>query len=162
MKVASVMAAVLLAGCSHYSMSSGLVGGIRTVAIPTAENDTPEERIAETLTERISDAFVEDGRLRVVDEETADAVLILRLRSLEDRPFTFTAQEETEQYRFRVFIDAVLQKTADQSLLLELEGMEGWGIYDATLPEEEGREVAIVSGLDMVIEEVVDRTTASW
>ena len=162
MKVASVMAAVLLAGCSHYSMSSGLVGGIRTVAIPTAENDTPEERIAETLTERISDAIVEDGRLRVVDVETADAVLILRLRSLEDRPFTFTAKEETEQYRFRVFIDAVLQKSEDQSLLLEMEGMEGWGTYDASLPEEEGRDVAIVSGLDMVIEEVVDRTTASW
>lgn len=160
--LAAAILAILLCGCSHYSMTSGLVGGIRTVAIPTAENDTPEERIAETLTERISDAFVEDGRLRVVDEETADAVLILRLRSIDDRPFTFTAQEETEQYRFRVFVDAALQKTADQSALLELEGMEGWGTYDATLPEDEGRDVAIVAGLDMIIEEVVDRTTASW
>ena len=154
--------ALLLVGCAHYSSSGGLVGGIRTVAIPTAENDTPEERIAESLTERISDAFVEDGRLRVVDEETADAVLVLRLRSLEDRPFTFTAQEETEQYRFRLFIDAVLRKTADQSSLLELDRMEGWGTYDASLPEEEGRDLAIASGLDMVIEEVVDRVTASW
>ncbi len=160
--MAALMAAAVLCCCAHYSMSSGLIGGIRTVAIPTAENDTPEERIAESLTERISDAFVEDGRLRVVDEETADAVLVLRLRSLEDRPFTFTAQEETEQYRFRIFIDAVLQKTVDQRSLLELEGMEGWGTYDATLPEEEGRDVAIESGLDMVIEEVVDRVTASW
>ena len=40
--------------------------------------------------------------------------------------------------------------------------MEGWGTYDAALPEEEGRDVAIESGLDMVIEEVVDRVTASW
>ena len=30
--------ALLLVGCAHYSSSGGLVGGIRTVAIPTAEN----------------------------------------------------------------------------------------------------------------------------
>ena len=158
------LAAVLAlpTSCARYSTSSGLVGGIRTVAIPTAENDTPEERIAETLSERVSDAFFEDGRLRVVDEETADAVLVLRLKSVEDRPFTFTAEEETEQYRFRVFIDAVLQRAADQSALLELQGLEGWGTYDSALPDEEGRDLAIEAGLDMVIEEIVDRTTASW
>ena len=155
-------ALALAATCSHYSTTSGLIGGIRTVAIPTAENDTPEERIAETLSERIIDAFFEDGRLRVVDEETADAVLVLRLKSVEDRPFTFTAEEKTEQYRFRVFIDAVLQRAADQSALLELQGLEGWGTYNSDDDDEEGRDLAIEAGLDMVIEEIVDRTTASW
>ena len=153
-----------LGACAHYSTSSGLVGGIRSVAIPVAENDTAEDRIAETLSERISEAFTVDGRLRVVDEGSADALLLLRLVALEDRPVDWTPEEVTEQYRFRVWIEAELVRTSDESSLLDLESLEGWGTYDADVPDEdeEGRDPAVEAGLDMVIEEIVDRTTASW
>jgi hypothetical protein len=153
---------IAVTGCAHYSTSSGLVGGIRSVAIPEAENRTAEELVSEALTERTSTAFTTDGRLRVVDRESADGMLVLRLTALEDRPFTFTAEEETEQYRFRVWVDAVLLKTEDDSELLKLKDLEGWGTYDAATADEDGRDVAIGAALDMVIEEIVDRTTASW
>ena len=153
---------VVVPGCAHYSTSSGLIGGIRSVAIPDAENATAEELVSEALSARASDAFTTDGRLRVVDQESADGLLLLRLAALEDRPFTFTAQEETEQYRFRVWVDATLLKSEDDSELLKLQGLEGWGTYDAAIPDEDGRDVAIAAALDMVIEEIVDRTTASW
>ena len=153
-----------LVACANYSTSSGLVGGIRSVAVPAAENETAEERVAEILSERISEAFTVDGRLRVVDEESADALLLLRLVALEDRPFDWTTEEVTEQYRFRVWIEAELVRTSDESSLLDLESLEGWGTYDAAVPDEdeEGRDPAVEAGLDMVIEEIVDRTTASW
>ena len=157
-----VAVSCILTACAHYSSSTGLIGGIRTVAIPTAENDTAEERIADLLSERATDGFAEDGRLRVVDEESADAVLGLHLRRIVDRPFTYTATEETEQYRIQLSVAAVLTKISDQSPLLELEDLSGWGTYDAQLPDEEGREPAIEAALDMIIEEIVDRTTASW
>ncbi|SVD70570.1 uncharacterized protein METZ01_LOCUS423424, partial [marine metagenome] len=60
--------ALLLVGCAHYSSSGGLVGGIRTVAIPTAENETSEVDVGQRLSDRVTDAFLADGRLRVVDE----------------------------------------------------------------------------------------------
>ncbi|MBT4498247.1 MAG: hypothetical protein HOC74_11020 [Gemmatimonadetes bacterium] len=151
-----------LQGCAHYSTSGGMIGGIRSVAFPVAENETAEFGIGEQLSERITDAFTRDGQLRVIDEESADAVMYLRIQKLDDLPFTYTAAEVTEQYRFRVYIDADLVRTADAEKLLELESLEGWGTYDATLPDEEGRTVAVEGALDMVIEEVVDRTTSSW
>ena len=176
---------LIIAGCAHYSTSSGLIGGIRSIAIPQAENATAEELVSESLTERATDAFTTDGRLKVVDEESADGLLLLRLSNLEDRPFTFTAQEETNQYRVRLWVDVILLKTEEDSELLELEALEGWGTYDADADDEAGRDidvsdggadvsggnvqsegigrnVAIESALDMVIEEVVDRTTATW
>ena len=158
----SLLCLGLLVGCAHYSTSSGLIGGIRSVAIPVAENETAEFDIADLLTERIGEMFTRDGQLRVVDEESADAVMYLRVVSLDDRPFTYTAAEETEQYRFRIYIDAQLLKAADESPLLELKRLEGWGTYDASLADEEGRDQAVEAALDMVIEEIVDRTTASW
>lgn len=154
--------AVWPAGCAHYSTSAGLVGGIRSVAIPTAENETAEVDIAQRLTDRVSDAFLADGRLRVIDQESADALLLLHLERLEDEPFTFTAAEVTEQYRFRLFARAVLERAQGGAQLLEIDRLVGWGTYDATLPDEEGREPAIEAAMAMIIEEIIDRTTASW
>ena len=154
--------AVVLGGCAYYSTSGGLIGGIRTVGIPVAENQSAEFAVAERLTERAGDAYAEDGRLRVVDEESADALMQLEVLSVDDRPFTYTAAEQTEQYRFAVRVAAELVRVADGEVLLELVGLEGWGTYDAALGEEEGREPAVDRALDMVIEELVDRTTAGW
>ncbi len=155
---------LLLGACSHYSTSAGLVGGIRTVAIPTAENGTPEVDIAQRLTDQVTEAFLQDGRLRVVDEESADALLLLRLDRLEDEHHTFTVAEVMEQYIFRLFAAALLERSSDGSELLEIESLVGWGTYDAALPDDddEGRDQAVEAAMAMIIEEIVDRTTASW
>jgi hypothetical protein len=160
--VTSLVIALVVVGCTHYSSSGGLVGGIRTVAIPTAENETSEVDVGQRLSDRVTDALIADGRLRVVDEESSDALLLLRVQRLEDEPFTFTVTEVTEQYRFRLFTSAVLERTADGSELLDLGQLVGWGTYDATLSEEEGRDPAVDTAMDMITEEIVDRTTASW
>ena len=65
------------------------------------------------MTERTVDAYAEDGRLRVIDEESADALLQLEVVSVEDRPFTYTAAEQTEQYRFTVEVAAELVRAVD-------------------------------------------------
>ena len=119
--------------------------------------------MAQRLTERAVDAFLADSRLRVVDEESADALLLLRVTELEDEPFTYTAGEVTEQYRYRLFVEVTLER-AGGSVLLEMGRLSGFGTYDAALPDEDeqGREPAIDKAMDMVIEEIVDRTTASW
>ena len=150
-------------GCAHYSTTAGLVGGIRTVAIPTAGNQTAEVDVAQRLTERAVDAFLADSRLRVVDEESADALLFLRVTELEDEPFTYTAGEVTEQYRYRLSVEVTLERTGG-SVLLEMGRLSGFGTYDAALSDEDeqGREPAIDKAMDMVIEEIIDRTTASW
>ena len=132
------------------------------MAIPLAENDTAEERIADLLSERTTYGFAEDGRLRVVDEESAEAVLGLQLRRIVDRPFTYTAAEQTEQYRIQLTVTAALSRSSDQSMLLELDDLSGWGTYDAELPDEDGRDPAIEAALDMIVEEIVDRMTATW
>ena len=154
--------ALLGSGCAHYSMSAGLVGGIKSVAIPTATNETSEVDVGQRLADRATDAFLADGRLRVVDEGSADALLLLCIERFEDEPFTFTAAEVTEQYRFRLFASAMLERSNDGSELLEIERLVGWGTYDAALADDEGREPAVEAAMDMIIEEIVDRTTASW
>jgi hypothetical protein len=162
MRLSNLLPLLLLAACAHYSTTAGIAGGIRSVAIPVAQNDTPEAGIAEELTEKLSRAFAADGRLRVVDEGSADASLRLRITAVEDRPFTYTAAEETQQYRFKLTLDAELLRADDHRQALDARGLTGWGTYEAGLSEAEGRRGAVAAALDMVVAELVDRATAGW
>lgn len=152
----------LASGCAYYSTSGGLVGGIRSIGVPVAESLTAEFDLAEGLSERAIEGYTRDGRLRVVDEESADALLQLVVVSVEDKPFTYTSSEQTEQYRFAIRVRGELVRVFDEEVLLDFAPIEGWGTYDATLADAEGRDLAIVKALDMVVEELIDRSTASW
>jgi len=148
--------------CAYYSTSGGLVGGIRSIGVPTAESQTAEFDIAEGLSERAIEGYTRDGRLRVVDEENADALLQLVVVAVEDKAFTYTSSEQTEQYRFSIRVRGELVRVTDEEMLLEFPPIEGWGTYDASLADAEGRDLAVEKALDMVVEELVDRSTASW
>ncbi len=161
-KISVALAVLCLGGCAYYSTSGGLLGGVRSIGIPVADNQTSEFAVAERLTELADSLYTENGQLRVVDEESADALLQLNVISIEDRPFTYTTAEQTEQYRFAVLVAAQLVRVADGAVLLTLSELAGWGTYDAALAEEEGRDPAVERALDMVLAELVDRTTAGW
>ena len=161
--LALALLAVGASGCAYYTTSEGMVGGIRSVAVPLAANETAEADLAEALTERVETTFARDGRLRVVDEASAEAVLRLTVLSVDDAPYTFTAGETTEQYRFRVSVRAKLERLdGEGAALLELPRLEGWGTYSATAPDAEGRDPAVTTALDMVIRELLDRASSSW
>lgn len=158
----AALACWCFSGCAYYSTSGGLVGGIRSIGVPVAESQTAEFDIAEDLSERAIEGYTRDGRLRVVDEESADALLQLVVVSVEDKPFTYTSSEQTEQYRFAIRVRGDLVRVLDEEVLLDFAPIEGWGTYDATLADAEGRDIAIEKALDMVVEELIDRSTASW
>ena len=162
--IRAALAALCIGGCAYHSTSGGLLGGIRSIGIPVADNQTSEFAVAERLTELADSLYTEDGQLRVVDEESADALLQLNVISIEDRPHTYTTTtaEETEQYRFAVLVAAELVRVEDGEVLLALAALEGWGTYDAASAEEKGRDPAVERALGMVLEELVDRTTAGW
>ena len=160
--IRAALVALCIGGCAYYSTSGGLLGGIRSIGIPVADNQTAEFAVAERLTERADSLYTENGQLRVVDEESADALLQLNVISIEDRPHTYTRAEQTEQYRFAVLVEAELVRVEDGEVLLALDDLEGWGTYDPAQAEEDGRDSAVEQALDMVLEELVDRTTAGW
>ena len=47
-------------------------------------------------------------------------------------------------------------------MLIDFAPIEGWATYDAALSDAEGRDLAVGKALEMVVEELVDRSTSSW
>ena len=98
--------------------------------MPVAESRVAEFDLAEALSEQTVEAYARDGRLRVVDEESADALLELVVLNIEDRPFTYTASEQTEQYRFLLSVRGRLVRSLDEEVLIDFAPIEGWATYE--------------------------------
>ena len=153
---------VRFAGCAYYSTSAGMIGGIQTIGIPVAESLTAEFVIAERLSERAVELYIEDGRLRVVDQDGADAILYLTVTSIIDEPFTYSASDQTEQYRLSMRINGKLVKVSRQQTLKEFDSIEGWATYVSSSNQDESRDQAIDKSIDMEVQELIDTSTSSW
>ncbi|MEE3233523.1 MAG: hypothetical protein VX294_05095 [Candidatus Latescibacterota bacterium] len=153
---------VRFAGCAYYSTSVGMIGGIQEIGIPVAESLTAEFVIAERLSERAVELYDQDGRLRVVDQGGADAILYLTVLSITDEPFTYSASEQTEQFRLSMKINGKLISVGSEQTLKEFDSIEGWATYVSGSNQDESRDQAIDKSIDMVVQELIDTSTSSW
>jgi hypothetical protein len=53
------------------------------------ENETLRYDLEETFTKAVIDAFIEDNRLKVVDEKSADAVLLVTIQTFVRTPYSY-------------------------------------------------------------------------
>ena len=146
-----LLALFLTTGC-YYATPSSFLGGINSIGIPPPSNQTSEQSVADSLTEMSLRAFSQEGRLRIADEEGADAILYLDILSVEDR-FHPSAQS-VDQYRFSVVVSVEI-KAFEGSVLLKQYEARGWGTYE----EDAEREQAIGKAVRMIVRDIIDRST---
>lgn len=98
-----VLSIVGFVGCG-YRIGSILPVDIKTVAVPTFKNLTPEPGIEVGVTNQIINQFQIDGTLRVVEESEADVRLDGELVEYRREPLRFTGRDfrEVSEYRLRL------------------------------------------------------------
>ena len=127
------------------------------------ENRKPEYGITDQLTDGIIEALVEDGTLKVVDESNADSVIRGTIIDVQDSPFTYTASEEAVQYRVSLFVELSYYDVKKKKIIWQEKALEGWGVYEASSGASfEERQKGIDSAINMLMDEIVDRTVAGW
>lgn len=147
---------LLLCGCAYYSTSATGGGGFRTVAVPLLENESFEPEIQQALTDSLIRAFVDDGALRVVDEDRADIVLRGTIVEVREDPFTYG--DRADQYQITVFLDMSCYDTRKKKVLWEEARLKGYGIYSAAAQREAARQEGLGAAFEILTRDVVDRT----
>lgn len=149
----------MLHGCM-YSFKGSLPPHIKSVAIPLFENQTAEYRINETITDILTQQFLEAGILRVTDEKSADSVLEGVVTSINDAPLTYTAGEQVEEYKVTIGLKVTwYDKIQDKDRLDRT--FSGWGAYDAdqaNVTRDDGIEEAI----SKITDDIINAITANW
>ena len=127
----SVLCACLLSGCGFYSFTGSIPPHIKSISIPLFTNETSEFGIAEEITDEVTDVFIDENVLKVVDEENTDSILRGIIRQVTDSPYTYSEVEEVTEYRFSLAIDVEWYDVANEEVLLK-KTYSGWGSYSLT------------------------------
>lgn len=147
-----------------YTFKTSLPGHIRTVRIPVFQNETLEPILEEELTTALTERFVRDNQLRVVQED-ADAVLEGTITGYEDRVFGFDAQQKADEYLVVITVDLALRDRVKNKELWREENLRGVASYfpgtsDQNTPgtEAEAKRAAIAQIVDLTL----SRTFEGW
>ncbi|MEE9166302.1 MAG: LPS assembly lipoprotein LptE [Candidatus Neomarinimicrobiota bacterium] len=126
--LSTVFTVGLLTGCGFYSFTGSIPPHIKSIGIPLFVNETPEFGIAESMTDEVTEVFIEENVMRVVDEENSDSILRGTIKKITDAPYTYTVEEEVSEYRFSVIIEVEWYDAVTDKTVLKKE-YSGWGPY---------------------------------
>lgn len=137
---------LLVSGCGYALVGQGsLPDHIKTIAIPTFENITLEEGLEEVITQAVIDEYVRGGKVRLVSEVQADAILRGTIRSYNaDEVVTYNDQNEPSSYKLIIKVDIELKDLVKDEILwttAELaENADFKGGPDVNITEQEENE----------------------
>lgn len=165
--VACAAAVLVLVGCGYRPLGHGdlsaLPTSLKTIAIGPLKNRTLRPSIQLALTDALIQRFGTDGRVRMVEAATADAVLEGTIDGFAVDPLAFDPATDTAR-RARLSItfsftvrdrikDAVLLRDAVVAVAY---AMAGPGIASTRLGEDEAMRRAIADLAGQVVNRIVE------
>ena len=165
--VACISLLLMLAGCGYRPLGSGDVSSlpatVRTIAIGTVKNRTLRPTIQPALKEALIRRFATDGRMRVVEEGAAAALLEGAIEGFGEEPLAFDARADTaRRLRVRISFSFTIKDRLKDTVLLR-DGAAGVayliaesGIAATRVAEDEATLRAVADLAEQVVNRVVD------
>lgn len=144
-------------GCG-YSFRSPIPAHLRTVYVPTLQNETREFQLTQQLTERIINEFLTESRLQLVaDEEDADLVVRGTILEYDEEALAYdpgrTANPDVFTRRVLLTVELELEDLVEDEVLWQAGRHVAWGEFNEE--ENEDREVGIERAIEKIAEEIL-------
>lgn len=159
------MALVLLAAsCSSYQLGTTLPPQLRTVYVPTFENEIYEPGVEVDLTNAVITRFRQDGNLKPVGENEADTVVSGKITSWYRRVLGYTGRDEDNVEEYRLYVTAVIvfRELRTGKELISGQAIRGYADFylegDLTSAEEAARPRAYKD----LARNIVDAVVSIW
>jgi hypothetical protein len=156
-----VLLLALLATSCGYSARALLPSHIKRVYIPTFENETTRYGIEQSVTTSVTEAFVADGRLSVVSEGEADAMLRGVIVKYEKGPLTFDRAQTVDEFRLEVTVAVEFEDLRESKLLWKEGGFRAWKSFKEG-EQGAGEDDALDAAIATLASDIVSRTLEGW
>ena len=132
---AMLAAAAVSTGCGYSLAGRGnfLPDYIRTIGIPTFQNQTSYFALAEQVTDKVRAEFIGRGNYKIVPEAAgADAVLIGAITNVSIVPASISPEQQASRYTITVTANVELRDVAKDTVLWTNPSLTVREEYDAT------------------------------
>ncbi|MBW7998041.1 MAG: hypothetical protein FVQ81_16030 [Candidatus Glassbacteria bacterium] len=157
----AVLAAVVVVSCSHYSTSGRLPEHLRTVYIPTFENETAEFYLPQLITDEVTDRFLSEANLRLGESAGADAALSGSVTRYFEEAETFGRGGGLNVSGRRVTIVLKVQFTdrVEGKTLWESGNFSRWVVYE---PDKESEREAAERVVLLLADDMISSVLQQW
>ena len=152
-----------------YTRKVTLPREIKTVHVETFKNKVPlgnvyayEPGLEMKITNAVIRRFHQDGNLKVVEGEKADAILEGDLTSFDQEGTRFSGLERVEEYRIYLVVALRLKDKKTGETIWEEENFSGDASYFVLGPRAVSRGEAVERAIDRLAHNIVDRTVEDW
>ena len=152
---------LLFAGCSHYSTSGRLPAHIKTVYIPTFENDTAEFYLPQLITDEVTERFLSEANLRLGDAEEADAELSGKVRRYFEEAETYGREGglDVSGRRVTIVLDVEFADRVESETLWQNRNFSRWVVYE---PEKESEQEAAGRVVKLLADDLITGILQQW
>lgn len=119
---------MLPAGCGYQLSGTGpgLSKGSSTIAIPVFKNSSPEPGIERSITARVRESFIRDGRLKLVNMQKAYLIFTGIINHYELRPVSFDDNDNVTEYWVIMSIEVKVRNTSNDKYLVNRKFNSKW------------------------------------
>ncbi len=151
-------------GCWYYSFKGTLPPHIKSIAIPSFEDNTAEFELSQIVTEQIKLGFIKEHILELVEKDGAHSILFGTLESISDKPIVYSESETGEsvdEYRVTINVKVEWKDLVEDKQVFQ-KSISGYSEYDPTGASEATREKAIEQAIDNITEDIINAILADW
>lgn len=165
-----VFAAFVLnaSGCG-YTRNASLPQGVKKIYVQTVKNKIPVAKIYAyqpglemLISNNLVRRFNQDGNLKVVGQDDADAVLETDLTAYDQEGLRFNNLETVEEYRLLMTVNFRLKDAKTGRIILEETDFTGDAEYFVSDVRSTAREEASQRAAERLARNIVDRIVEDW
>ncbi|HNX68851.1 MAG TPA: LptE family protein [Candidatus Omnitrophota bacterium] len=169
--VAGILALVVVIGTGGcgYTRKTVLPRNIKTIFVETVKNKIPVEEvyayqqgIEMDITNAVIQRLHQDGNLKVVEKEKADAVLKTDLLAYEQEGLRFTQLESVQEYRLFIVVHLKLVDNKTGDVIWEEPNFTGDNEYYVTDVTSLGEQKASLDAAAKLADNIVNRIVEDW
>jgi len=156
----SVLLLGLLLSCGYYSFKGALPSHLKTIAIPIFIDRSAYPGVQEKITDSITNAFITDNTLKLVDESKADVILNGTIQSVTQRVAAVKSGETVSEYQMYVSLKVVCEDVKQSKKMYE-KVFRQYGVMPNTAGQDE-KDLAIDDAIELITEDVLNTTMGGW
>ncbi len=155
----------LLTGCAGYQLGSMLPGDVNNVYVPTFVNKTEQLDVEVETTQATLEELQLDGSLRVVDEDDADAILLVTVFKYDLTPISYDrGRQRTLANEFRLTLTAsvILKRRITDEIVVEDPVVKGDTTIELVGDLTSAKREALPRASTALAKEIVARIVEYW
>ena len=161
--IISIILISFVLGCSYSFTGSSVPPHLKTIAIPIVKDKSGsgEPSLSNDFTQKLTQEFIDDNSLYVVNSTTADAILSVTIISLQDRAEVVSGEnEKATKRRITMNVKAVYKDLVMKKTIFD-KNFSNYGIFE-TDNYAENRQAAIQIAIDNLTLDLLLAVVSDW